>query len=152
MHGISAVLIDPSQVPYVLYSVLFLWFQRDGTAAQEVCESELKSDEEGRSLLSRFPGCRICCTVVAGWFDGGVWWWWWCRLLLLSPCDEELWGSSCMRVWIFEAALWVCVLLGKGRLPIKMSSFILINNSIVCWCLLGISKFLPYWACFPEPV
>lgn len=74
-----------------------------------MCEPALKSDEEGSNLLSRFPGCKICCIVFCGGSGRGISLWWWCLLLDRSPCRSLMWW------FIFELPLWVCGLQGKQR-------------------------------------
>lgn len=89
--------------------------------AQEVFVSELKSEEDGSSLLSRLAGFKICCTGVCVWLDGGVCRWFRRLLLVLFPCEE---GSLCcvvMLVW--EEALRGCtalVLQGERTREAKM--------------------------------
>lgn len=111
------------------FFLFFLYSQLYRTWAQEVCEPELNSEEEGSILLSMFPGCNICCTEFCGCSDALRR----CCLLLPSRCSraEELWGRPWLRWLAFELAPWVCGLPWKRRRPIKMSSHSTMNNNIL---------------------
>lgn len=83
---------------------------------QEGWESELNSGEEGRSLLRRFPGFKICCTLLCGWSDGGVSPCWCLLLLLLTvlpPSVLELEASN--WTWLLVLARGAGGLLPKKR-------------------------------------
>ena len=95
--------------------------------AQEVCEPDLNSEEEGSILLSMFPGFSICCTEFCGCSDARRR----CCLLLPSRCSraEELWGRPWLRWLAFELTPGVCGLPWKRRRLIKMSSHSTMNNN-----------------------
>lgn len=111
----------------LFFFFVILYYQLYRTWAQEGCEPELNSEEEGSILLSMFPGCNICCNEFCGCSDALRR----CCLLLPSRCSraEELWGRLWLRWLAFELAPWVCGLPWKRRRPIKMSSHSTMNNN-----------------------